>query len=80
MVVETPPTFEENVLELIRLVAGLESAHFECKCLGRYRIGIADDLRKVLRKVEPEALKRTNKTPEENIPNTTRFTLLEVDD
>lgn len=75
----TEKQFAEKVLELLRLVDGLQTANYTCACRRLLRVGITAELKALLPDVKREALERAGTDPEQYNPETGRFGLLEVD-
>lgn len=75
----TEKQFAAQVVELLKLVDGLESGTHTCACRRYYRIGISAELKQLLPRIRREALARAGQPNDEYNPDSTRFSLLEVD-
>lgn len=71
--------FLDDIGLLLRLVEGLEGGNVTCSCRRTYRVGISAELRALLPRIRLEYLRRTGAAPEEVVPETGRFGLIEVD-
>lgn len=72
----TDDAFQEAIVRLVALVDGLDGAPYHCACRRYLKLGVSDELRQVLATVKRAIGQRTGEDP---IPETSRFTWLEVD-
>ena len=69
-------TLQAAILDMLALVQGLESCRHHCPCGRYYRLGVSDELQATLITIRRAIFQRTGEDP---LPNTGRFSLLEID-
>jgi hypothetical protein len=75
----TDAQFNSKVLELLKLLKGLEGGNITCACRRVYTLGITKELKAILPVLLAAALARNgNAEPSTDPESTSRFSLIEV--